>query len=180
MKKPSRPPSRLGQRLERLSRVVTAWTGSSWAFGVAALVILVWLVTGPIFGFSDTWQLVINTGTTIVTFLMVFLIQRAQNKDSLAIQLKLNELVAAMVGASNRLIDVEDLTEAELRRLHLFYRRLAEMAKRDLDLGRSHSVEEAETRHRAKHGQAPVAEPLSGSAQGSRGLPGASPDESPE
>jgi low affinity Fe/Cu permease len=102
-----------------VSRVVTAWTGSSWAFAVAALVILVWLVTGPVFHYSDTWQLVINTGTTVVTFLMVFLIQRAQNKDSLAIQLKLNELVAAMGGASNRLIDVESLTETELERLPL-------------------------------------------------------------
>jgi len=176
MNKPAGPISRVGQRLERWSRLVTAWTGSSWAFGVAVMVILAWLVTGPIFQFSDTWQLVINTGTTVVTFLMVFLIQRAQNKDSLAIQLKLNELVAAVGGASNRLIDVEDLTEAELRRLHVFYRRLAEMAKRDLDLGRSHSVEEAEVRHRAKHGRAPVVGSSSGSAPGSVGLP----DEPPE
>jgi low affinity Fe/Cu permease len=151
-----RPRSRLGQLLERGSRHVTAWTGSSWAFAAALLVILIWLVTGPLFHFSDTWQLVINTGTTIITFLMVFLIQRAQNKDSLAIQLKLNELVAAVVGASNRLIDVENLTEDELERLHRFYHQLAEMAKRDVDLGRSHSVEEAETRHRQKHGPPPV------------------------
>jgi low affinity Fe/Cu permease len=146
-----RPRSRLGQKLERLSRVVTAWTGSSWAFALAAAVIVVWLVTGPIFHFSDTWQLVINTGTTIVTFLMVFLIQRAQNKDSLAIQLKLNEIVAAMPGASNRLIDVEDLTEDELLRLHRFYGRLAEIAKHEADLQRSHSIEEAEVLHRRKH-----------------------------
>ena len=111
---------------------------------MAALIIVVWLVTGPIFHFSDTWQLVINTGTTIVTFLMVFLIQRAQNKDSLAIQLKLNEIVAACTGASNRLIDVEDLTEAELKKLHLFYGRLAEMAKRRADIRKSHSIDEAE------------------------------------
>src|SRR5262252_1746824 len=154
-----RPKSRLGLRLENLSRAVTAWTGSSWAFAIAAAVIVVWLVTGPFFHFSDTWQLVINTGTTVVTFLMVFLIQRAQNKDSLAIQLKLNELVAAMVGASNRLIDVEDMTEAELRRLHQFYRRLAEMAKRDIELGQSHSVEEAELRHRAKRRRDAAAAP---------------------
>jgi low affinity Fe/Cu permease len=150
----TRSRSGVGQRLERWSRNVTAWTGSSWAFALAVLVILVWLVTGPVFGFSDTWQLVINTGTTIVTFLMVFLIQRAQNKDSLAIQLKLNELVAAVAGASNRLIDVEDMDEAELRRLQVFFRRLAEMAKRDIDLGQSHSVEEAESRHRAKRARA--------------------------
>ncbi len=147
-----RPQSGLGRWLERVSHVVTARTGSSWAFGLALLVVLVWLATGPLFGFSDTWQLVINTGTTVVTFLMVFLIQRTQNKDSLAIQLKLNELVAAMTGASNRLIDVESLNETELERLHQYYRRLAEMAKRDVDLLRSHSIEEAETRHRRKHG----------------------------
>src|SRR6266540_4066369 len=136
-----RPQSGLGRWLERVSHVVTARTGSSWAFGLALLVVLVWLATGPLFGFSDTWQLVINTGTTVVTFLMVFLIQRKQN-----------ELVAAMTGASNRLIDVESLNETELERLHQYYRRLAEMAKRDVDLLRSHSIEEAETRHRRKHG----------------------------
>jgi low affinity Fe/Cu permease len=145
-----RPKSRFGQKLERWSRAVTAWTGSSWAFGAAVAVIVVWLVTGPLFRFSDTWQLVINTGTTVVTFLMVFLIQRAQNKDSLAIQLKLNEIVAAIPGASNRLIDVEDLSEAELMRLHEFYGKLAELAKHEVDLQRSHSIEEAELHHKHK------------------------------
>src|SRR5262249_29641201 len=91
----------------RLSRLITDWSGSSVALGLAALTILVWLATGPFFDYSNTWQLIINTGTTIVTFLMVFLIQRAQNKDSQAIHLKLNELVAAVKGASNRLINVE-------------------------------------------------------------------------
>src|SRR5262245_28231413 len=129
-----RPKSPLGQKLERLSHAVTTWTGSSWAFALAASVIIVWLITGPLFHFSDTWQLVINTGTTIVTFLMVFLIQRTQNKDSLAIQLKLNEIVAAIPGASNRLIDIEDLSEAELMKLHQFYSRLAEIAKHEADL----------------------------------------------
>ena len=146
-----RPKSRLGRRLEDLSRAVTAWTGSSWAFAIAAGVIIIWLVTGPMFHFSDTWQLVINTGTTIVTFLMVFLIQRAQNKDSLAIQLKLNEIVAAVPGASNRLIDVEDMSENDLLRLHEFYSKLAAMAKREADLRASHSIEEAELRHKHKH-----------------------------
>jgi len=108
---PRLPRSALGKRLERWSRVVTNWAGSSWAFAIAVLVIAAWLVTGPIFHYSDTWQLVINTGTTIVTFLMVFLIQRSQNKDALAVHLKLNEIVAAIHGASNRLIDVEDLNE---------------------------------------------------------------------
>jgi low affinity Fe/Cu permease len=105
----------IGHVLERFSTTVTRWAGSTTAFSLACAIVLAWAATGPIFGFSDTWQLVINTGTTIVTFLMVFLIQRTQNKDSMAIQLKLNELVGAMEGASNRLIDVEDLTEAELQ-----------------------------------------------------------------
>jgi len=151
-----RPKSRLGQKLERLSHEVTVWTGSSWAFAIALAIIIVWLVTGPLFQFSDTWQLVINTGTTVVTFLMVFLIQRTQNKDSLAIHLKLNEIVAAIPGASNRLIDVEDLSEAELMQLHQFYGRLAEIAKHEADLLRSHSIDEAEAHHKHhehKHGK---------------------------
>ena len=102
-------PHGFGVWFERASRRVTDATGRPWAFGIALATILVWGATGPLFGFSDTWQLVINTGTTIVTFLMVFLIQQSQNKDTHAIELKLNELVAAMQGASNRLIDVESL-----------------------------------------------------------------------
>ena len=109
------------------------------------------VLTGPLFEFSDTWQLVINTGTTIVTFLMVFLIQRTQNKDALAIHLKLNEIVAALEGASNRLIDVEDLNEDEIETLHKHYRRLVAMAKKDIKLTQSHSVEEADARHDFKH-----------------------------
>jgi len=136
--------------LERFSTVVTRWTGTSTAFAVACGTVLVWVVTGPLFGYSDTWQLVINTGTTIVTFLMVFLIQRTQNKDSLALHLKLNELVAAVNGASNRLIDIEDLSEQELLALREFYSRLVTMARRDDSLTQSHSIEEAEERHSAK------------------------------
>src|SRR5688572_6342038 len=102
----------------KISNNITQWTGSSMAFGIAAALILLWIITGPIFNFSDTWQLVINTGTTIITFLMVFLIQKAQNKDSKAIQLKLNELIAASRHASNRMVDIEDLDEAELDVLH--------------------------------------------------------------
>ena len=89
-------------------------TGSTTAFILAFVTVIVWAVTGPLFDYSETWQLVINTGTTIITFLMVFLIQKAQNKDSLAIQLKLNELVASHELASNRLVDIEDMTEAEM------------------------------------------------------------------
>jgi low affinity Fe/Cu permease len=140
--------------LERWARVITAWTGSSLAFAIACGVIVVWAATGPVFGFSDTWQLVINTGTTIVTFLMVFNIQRAQNKDSLAIHLKLNELVAAVQGASNRLVSVEDLSEADIRQLHRFYQELTQLAKKDEDLTSSHSVEEARHRHLRKRGKA--------------------------
>lgn len=135
---------------QALAAWVTGWAGSSWGFGSALLIVLVWAVTGPIFHYSDTWQLVINTGTTIVTYLMVFLIQRTQNKDGLAIQLKLNELVAALEGASNNLIDVEDLSEEELKTLHAFYQRLVVMARREENMAASHSIEEAERRHDAK------------------------------
>ncbi len=139
-----------GSALERLSAAITKWTGSTMAFMLASSLILLWLVSGPIFGFSNTWQLVINTGTTIVTFLMVFLIQRSQNKESIAVQLKLNELVAAVEGASNRLIDVEDFSEQELESLRQFYAALVQMAKRDNTLTSSHSVEEAENLHQRK------------------------------
>lgn len=141
----------LSELLERFSLKATKATGSSRAFILALTVIVIWGFTGPIFHFSDTWQLVINTGTTIVTFLMVFLIQRTQNKDALAIHLKLNEIVAALEGASNRLIDVEDLTEAEIETLHTHYQRLVAMSKKDLELTSSHSIEEAEARHNIKH-----------------------------
>src|SRR4051794_35722257 len=143
-------PASVGERFENLSKVITQFTGSTTAFGLALGVVIVWVLLGPVFRFSDTWQLVINTGTTVVTFLMVFLIQRSQNKDSLALHLKLNELVAAMNGASNRLIDVESLSERELRALHAHYERLVRVAKRDTDLLCSHSVEEAEHRHHRK------------------------------
>ena len=143
--------NKLGELLERFSLKATKATGTSKAFIIALLVIIVWGFTGPIFHFSDTWQLVINTGTTIITFLMVFLIQRTQNKDALAIHLKLNEIVAALEGASNRLIDVEDLTESEIETLHRHYQRLVLMAKKDIELTSSHSIEEAEARHNIKH-----------------------------
>jgi len=133
-----------------LATSVTVWAGSSWGFGAALGVVAVWAITGPIFHWSDTWQLVINTGTTIVTFLMVFLIQRTQNKDGMAIQLKLNELVAAVEGASNRLIDVEDVSEADLETLHKHYKRLVQMAREESDVASSHSIEEAESRHMIK------------------------------
>jgi len=143
-------PVSLSAKFEAFSKVITAFTGSTTAFGIALSVIVGWALLGPLFGFSDTWQLVINTGTTIVTFLMVFLIQRSQNKDSLAIHLKLNEIVAAMQGASNRLIDVEALSEKELETLHRYYAELATLARHDYDVTESHSVEEARQKHESK------------------------------
>jgi len=140
----------LAERLSDFASWASAKTGSTPAFLIALGVVIVWGLTGPIFKFSDTWQLVINTGTTIVTFLMVFLIQRAQNKDALAVQLKLNELVAAIEGASNRLISVEDLSEDDLEVLHRHYRELAMMAQQDIKITESHSVDEAKERHARK------------------------------
>ena len=152
--------------MEGLSGTLTRATGTSWAFGLALLTIVVWAATGPMFHFSDTWQLVINTGTTIVTFLMVFLIQRAQNKDALAIQLKLNELVAAVEGASNRLIAVEDLSEDEVEVLRKHYRELVKLAKQDEKITESHSIEDARKDHarkRARRGGGKPAEPAKSS-----------------
>src|ERR1700682_3871731 len=140
----------LGLMLERFSLRATKATGTSGAFVIALAVLIVWAISGPLFHFSDTWQLVINTGTTIVTFLMVFLIQRTQNKDAQAIHLKLNEIVAAMEGARNRLVDVEALTEDEIAVLHKHYQKLVAMAKHDAKLTETHSIEEAELRHQTK------------------------------
>ncbi|MGN6184297.1 MAG: low affinity iron permease family protein [Thermoanaerobaculia bacterium] len=145
--------NQISRMLGNLASSVTRWAGSSWGFGLAFATILIWAVTGPLFHWSDTWQLVINTGTTIITFLMVFLIQRSQNKDSLAIQLKLNELVAAIDRASNRLIDVEDLSEEELEILRKHYQELAAMDLRDSPLASTHSLDEAKERHDEKRRQ---------------------------
>jgi low affinity Fe/Cu permease len=138
------------KRLEHFSQAITRFTGTSRAFGLALGVVLIWALLGPVFGFSNTWQLVINTSTTIVTFLMVFLIQRTQNKDSLAIHLKLSEIVSALEGASNRLIDVEALSEKDLETLHQYYGELATLARAASDIKESHSVEEARQRHSLK------------------------------
>ena len=148
--------NKLSALLERFSYQATKATGTSVAFMLAVGVIVVWGITGPLFHYSDTWQLVINTGTTIVTFLMVFLIQRAQNKDALAIHLKLNEIVAALEGASNRLIDVEDLSEPEINALRNYYKRLIELARTDDVLTTTHSIEEAASRHGYKYKKSPA------------------------
>ena len=136
---------------EKIAQNATTFSGTTTAFIIAALVIIIWLITGPIFDFSDTWQLVINTGTTIITFLMVFLIQRTQNKDSKAIHLKLNELIASIKGPSNRLIDIENLSEDELATLHIFYHHLALLSKKEKDISVSHSIDEAHDLHKEKN-----------------------------
>lgn len=120
----SNPTAKAPNPMERFAVWVTTWTGSSIAFSLAIVLTLVWFVSGPFFHYSDTWQLVMNTISSIVTFLMVFLIQRSQNKDTLAMQLKLNELLAAKRGADNRLINVEELSEEEVRALHARYQKL--------------------------------------------------------
>ena len=119
----------------RFAKWTARATGRPVAFIIAVAVILVWAGTGPLFGFSDTWQLVINTGTTIVTFLMVFLIQNTQNRDSEAIQVKLDELIRASQGAHNALLDLEELEEAELHHIRTNYEKIAERARADLRKG---------------------------------------------
>jgi low affinity Fe/Cu permease len=131
------------QFFEKFSAKVTKAAGKPLAFILAFVVIIAWAISGPIFHYSDTWQLVINTGTTIVTFLMVFVIQQSQNKDTVAIQIKLNELIASHDFASNRLIDVEDLTEDELDTIKRFYIELSELAKKEKNLHATHSIDEA-------------------------------------
>lgn len=140
---------------ENLATKVTAWTGSSASFLIAFAVVLIWALSGPIFDFSETWQLVINTGTTIVTFLMVFIIQKSQNKESKAVQLKLNELIAASTKASNRMVDIEGLTENELDVLRKFYEKLSQETREDVDLHVSHSIDAAEDLQEQKDNQSP-------------------------
>ncbi len=142
--------SKISQAFNKFSNAVTKATGTPAAFAIAFSVIIIWAVTGPLFKFSDTWQLVINTSTTIITFLMVFVIQQSQNKDTLALQLKLNELIASEKNASNRLIDIEDLTPEELAVLKRFYVELATLAKKESDIHASHSIDEAQERHEEK------------------------------
>jgi low affinity Fe/Cu permease len=135
---------------DRIASVVTQTAGRPGASIIAFSLVIIWALSGPIFDFSDTWQLVINTGTTIITFLMVFIIQQSQNKDTLALQLKLNELIACQELASNRLIDIEDLTEDELMVLKEFYIKLSALAEKENDLFSSHSVDEASAFHARK------------------------------
>jgi low affinity Fe/Cu permease len=122
--------SRIEEWFANLAGKISQATGSFWTFSIALAIVLAWAATGPLFDYSQTWQLVINTGTTIITFLMVFVIQHAQNKDMRAVQLKLNELIAAIEGASNRLIDVEDLSDRELEHLYARFQCLARDAQK--------------------------------------------------
>ncbi len=144
MKKEKQDKKGFKKVFDKFSGIVTKGTGSPAAFILALSVIIVWGVSGPIFHFSDTWQLVINTGTTIITFLMVFVIQQSQNKDSMAVHMKLNELIASNEKSSNRLIDIEDLSEEELMVLKRFYVKLSDLAEKESDLHASHSLDEAE------------------------------------
>ena len=134
----------------KIAGSITKATGRPLASITAVIIIIIWSLTGPVFGFSDTWQLVINTGTTIITFLMVFVIQQTQNKDTMAIQLKLNELIACEEKASNRLIDIEGLTEEELEIFKKFYSKLSKLAQKENDLHSSHSLDEADEIHTRK------------------------------
>lgn len=135
---------------ERFSNWATHATGSSAAFILATCTVVVWAISGPIFDYSETWQLVINTGTTIITFLMVFLIQKSQNKDSKAIHLKLNELIASHEGTSNRMVNLEDLSEAELDQLAKFYAHIAKLALEENELTCTHSIDAAQENHEFK------------------------------
>ncbi len=135
---------------DRLATTITHAVGTPLAGGLAFLTVLAWAISGPLFGFSQTWQLVINTGTTIVTFLMVFLIQQSQNKDSIALHLKLNELLATHPGASNRLISIEDFDKDELLLLHRHYLKLARLAEQESGVKESHSLDKAHVRHERK------------------------------
>ena len=145
-------PATLAARFSKFAQATALWTGHPVAFLLAVMVVLVWIVTGPVFGFSDTWQLVINTGTTIVTFLMVFLIQNTQNRDTLAIQLKLSELVLAMKEADNEFAAIADLTDEELQKLHEHCRTRAEMTATPLERRRrpAHAVRQRAAAPRAR------------------------------
>jgi low affinity Fe/Cu permease len=142
--------SKFSKAFDKIASTITRATGRPISSILAVTIILIWLVTGPIFHYSDTWQLVINTGTTVITFIMVFIIQQSANKDTTAIQLKLNELIACEKKASNRLIAVEDLTEDELIVLKRFYSKLSLLSHEEKNLHTSHSIDEAIDNHKTK------------------------------
>ncbi|MCY7408909.1 MAG: low affinity iron permease family protein [Chitinophagales bacterium] len=135
---------------EKLSSHVANASGSNPAIVIAAAIVLIWLLAGPFFNYSEHWQWMIHTVTTIITFLMVFLIQKSQNKDALAIQLKLNELVAANELASNRLVDIENMSEHELKIIQKYYSKLSDFTRKEENLQQSHSIDESEADHDIK------------------------------
>jgi low affinity Fe/Cu permease len=137
----------LSRKFEHISNFITKASGKPATSVGSIVLVLVWAATGPIFNYSENWQLIINTSTTIITFLMVFVIQMSVNKDTMAVQIKLNELIAANKQASNRLIDVEDLTAAELEVLKKFYVKLSKLAEQEKDIFSSHSIDEAKKVH---------------------------------
>lgn len=141
---------RVARIFNRISRYITHKAGSPIVSVIAFALIILWALTGPVFHYSNTWQLVINTGTTIITFLMVFIIQQSQNKDTAAIHLKLNELIASSERSSNRLVDIEALTEDELNILKEYYIQLSQKAEKEKDIFSSHSLDEAEDNHQEK------------------------------
>lgn len=146
----TKSPASRNDLFEKFSNRVTRAVGSTAAFMIAFGLVIIWSLTGPLFHYSEVWKMVITTATSVITFLMVFLIQKAQNKDSLAIQLKLNELVAANKLASNRLINVEGMTEDELRVIQKFYSRLSEFAQNEDSPTESHSIDESHKEHEIK------------------------------
>ncbi|HET9887968.1 MAG TPA: low affinity iron permease family protein [bacterium] len=137
----------------RLTRVLSRASGRQGSFLLALLVILIWAATGPFFHFSDTWQLVINTGTTIITFLMVFLIQNTQNRDTEALQVKLDELIRVTEGAQNALLDLEDLDESNIEEIRAKYGKLAELARKTKNPDAQSAHRRAETRSPRKNGR---------------------------
>jgi low affinity Fe/Cu permease len=143
------------QFFENFASKASKAVGSPYAFVTALSLVIVWAICGPFFDFSETWQLVINTGTTIITFLMVFLIQKSQNKDSLAIQLKLNELVASNKESSNRLVDIESMTEEEMMVVQKYYQKLSELSDKHESVHTSHSLQEATENHKEKYASVP-------------------------
>lgn len=151
MEKKSEPKaSKFTLFFENFASKITWASGRPGAFIVSMVFVLMWGITGPLFRYSDTWQLVANTVTSIITFLMVFLIQQSQNKDSQAIQLKLNEIVAALKGASNRLINIEDLTDEELKTLKTYYDQLSDISEKEETILEAHSLEDARENQAAK------------------------------
>lgn len=155
------------QFFENFATKASKAVGSPYAFVSALSLVIAWAICGPFFDFSETWQLVINTGTTIITFLMVFLIQKSQNKDSLAIQLKLNELVASNKDSSNRLVDIESMTEDEMIIVQKYYHKLSELSNREEPVKTSHSIEEAHEDHEEKY-TSPLKKPAAPKKQPAR------------